>query len=98
MSPSVKSGNNLSDMENKKPALRAYEDKRHLLVDGINSRAVGQKFIPARVSDIEDDAQDGGVMSGADAVRDYVRTLTVTDPTRDETLQNPRQPSLSTIT
>ena len=50
------------------------------------------------MNDIEDDAQDGVVMSRADAVRDYGRTLAVSDRARDETLQNPCPPPLSTVT
>ena len=37
-------------------------------------------------------------MSRADAVRDYGRSLAVSNPIRDETLQNPRPPPLSTMT
>ena len=50
------------------------------------------------MTDIEDDAQDGVVMSRADAVRDYGRSLAVSDRGRDETLQNPCPPPLSTVT
>ena len=47
------------------------DDKRYLLDDVILSLAFGNHEIPTRVTDIEDDAQDGVVMSQADAARDY---------------------------
>ena len=50
------------------------------------------------MTDIEDDAQDGVVMSRADAVSDYGWSLAVSDRGRDETLQNPCPPPLSTVT
>ena len=50
------------------------------------------------MTDIEDDAQDWVVMSRADAVRDYGRSLAVSDRGREETLQNPCPPPLSTVT
>ena len=82
----------------KKRALCAFDDKRYLLEDGMNSLAFRHKDIPARVTDIEDDAQDGVVMTREDAVRDYGRRLAVSDRGRDEKLQNPCPPPLSTIT
>ena len=41
----------------------AFDDKRYLLEDGIRSLAFGDNEIAARVTDIEDDAQDGVLMS-----------------------------------
>ena len=60
--------------------------------------AFGHHEIPARGTDIEDDAQDGVMMSQADAARDYWKSLRISRQLRDETLQNPCPPPLSTIT
>ena len=68
-----------------------------VLKDAINSLAFRHKDIPARVSDIKDDAQDAVVMSRADPVRNYGRGLAVSESGPDETVQHPCPPPLSTV-
>ena len=70
---------------------------RYLLEDGINSQAFRHMYMPARVTNIEDDAEVGVGMTRAGAVRDNGRILAVSEPTPDETLQNPLPLPLSTI-
>ena len=76
----------------------AFEDKPYLFDDGIRSPAFGHHEIPARVTDIEDHAQDEMVMSQAVLAREYWKSLRISRDPRDQTLQKPCPHPLSTIT
>ena len=85
-------------MLTKKRSLSAFDDNRYLLDDGSYSLAYWQTGIPARVNDLEDYAQDGVVMSRADALSEFGRSLPVSDSGLDETMQKRLPSPLTTIT
>ena len=62
-------------METKKRALFAFEDKRNLHEDGISLLAFGHREMSGRVEDIEHDAENDVLLSQADAIRHYEKSL-----------------------
>ena len=85
-------------MRTKKRELCAFDDRLYLPEDGIGSIAFVHREIRRLVSDIEDDAQVGVVMSQTEVDRYYEKSLRNSRQRRDQTLQSPCAHILSTVT